>query len=105
VSGEDVHRPRDDQPEDDQRDQGLHAHGQLGSMPKRHHVGRAEGGGVRQAQVEEIEEQRLPPRRSSISSWGIPLDGHASLARSGSADALHEAAVLEVNTTLRARCL
>ena len=46
-SGEDVHRACDDQPENDQRDQRLHAHGQLGPMPQRHDVGRAKRGGVR----------------------------------------------------------
>ena len=51
------------QPEDDQGDQGLRAHGQLGPMAKRHDVGRAERGRVREAQVEVIEEQWAPAWR------------------------------------------
>jgi hypothetical protein len=47
VSGENVHRACDDEPENDQRDQRLHSHGQLGPMAQRHDVGRAERGGVR----------------------------------------------------------
>jgi hypothetical protein len=44
--GEDVHRACDDEPEKDQRDQRLHAHDQLGPMPQRHNVGRAERSSV-----------------------------------------------------------
>ena len=59
-SGENIHRACDDEPENNQRDQCLHAHGQLGPMPQRHDVGRTERGRVCQAEVKVVKEQRPP---------------------------------------------
>ena len=44
----------------------LHAHRQLGPMPERHDVGRAERGAVRQPEVEVVDEQRPPAGRRQV---------------------------------------
>jgi hypothetical protein len=59
---EDVHGPSDDQREDGERDERLHRHRDLCPGRERHDVGRAEGSGVGEAQVQVVDESGLPAR-------------------------------------------
>jgi choline dehydrogenase-like flavoprotein len=64
--GEGVHGAGDDQPEQRERDCRLQDHRVLGPERQGHHVGRAERGRVREAEVEVVEEHRPPARRGEL---------------------------------------
>lgn len=59
-SGEDVDGTGNHEPEDEQEDEGLNAHGDLGPGGQRHDVGGAEGGGVGEREVEVVDEAGPP---------------------------------------------
>jgi hypothetical protein len=60
----DIDRPRNHQSQDHEGAERLHSHDQFAPAGKRHHIGRAERGGVGKADVEVVEESRAPTRRS-----------------------------------------
>jgi len=62
---ENVDRTGDYQPKDGERADRLDGHGQLAPAGERHHVRRAERGGVREAEVEVVGELRTPARRGN----------------------------------------
>ncbi|MER5202719.1 hypothetical protein [Streptomyces sp. NPDC002825] len=59
-SGEDIDGTSDHEPENEQGDEGLNAHGDLGPRGQRHDVGGAEGGGVGEREVEVVDEEGSP---------------------------------------------
>ncbi len=63
---EDIDRPRDHQSQNHEGADGLHSHNQFGPAGQRHHIGRAERGGVGEAEVEVVEEFRAPARRAYL---------------------------------------
>src|SRR5215467_8612951 len=60
---QDIDRPGDHQSQNGERTSRLYGQRRLGPASERHHIGRAERGGIGKAEVEVVEELRTPARR------------------------------------------